>query len=166
MIFKLRFGKWRLTITLSPVTDVVGVNSKLKDGTHILMWDWDNKTLEKVIAGLNIVQLIYDLPNIYILESKAKCNYMAYCFVKVTWQQAKEIVAATPGVCENFYKWGVFRGKFTLRVTPKSGRWPKLVHILTSPRPEECTPNDLADFVKYETLPDGPKRWLIRLGKG
>jgi len=165
MIFKLRFGKWRLTITLSPVIDVAGVNSLMKDGTHILMWDWDNKTLERVIAGLNIIQLVHDLPNIYVLESMKNKNYMAYCFVRVSWRKAKEIIAATPFVCENFYKWGVFRGKFTLRITPKEGRWPKLVHILTSPRPEECTPNDLVDFVQYETLPREQRGWFINLGR-
>jgi len=164
MIFKIRFGKWRLTITLSPVINVIGVNSLMKDGTHILMWDWDNTTLEAVIAGLNIVQLLYDLPNIYVLESMPKRNYMAYCFAKVTWAKAKEIIAATPFVCENFYKWGIFRRKFTLRITPKEGRWPHLVHILTSPRKEECTPHDLEDFVQYETLPRNRKSRLIRLG--
>jgi len=166
MIFKIRFGKYRLTITLSPVIDVLGVNSLMKDGTHILMWDWDNTTLERVIAGLNITQLLYDLPNIYVLETLKNKNYMAYCFVKVTWAKAKEIIAATPNVCENFYKWGVFRRKFTLRISPKEGRWPRLVHILTSPRPEECTVKDLDDFVQYETLPRNKKGVFINLGSG
>jgi len=164
MIFKLRFGKWRLTITLSPVIDVYGVNSQLPDGTHILMWDWDNTTLEAVIAGLNMIQLMYELPNIYVLESLKNKNYMAYCFAKVTWQQAKEIIASTPFVCENFYKWGVFRRKFTLRISPKEGRKPELVAILTSPIPEACTPEDMQDFVKYETLPRNRKMRLINLG--
>jgi len=166
MIFKLRFGKYRLTITLSPVIDVYGVNSLLKDGTHILMWDWDNTTLEAVIAGLNIVQLIYDLPNIYVLESFKNKNYMAYCFVKVSWPKAKEIIAATPLVCENFYKWGVFRRKFTLRISPKEGRLPKFVHTLYSDTPEECGIQDMQDFVKYETLPRSRRGWFINLGSG
>jgi len=188
MIFRIRIGRWRFTFSAAPVVDVVGVNSKLKDGTHILMWDWDNITLGRVIAGLNITQLIYDLPNIYVLETKPprqglwhkdpdtgkeewfikpqKGNYMAYCFAKVTWAKAKEIIAATPNVCENFYKWGVFRRKFTLRISPKEGRCPKLVHILTSPRPEECTPDDLDDFVQYETLPRGMQGVFINLGSG
>jgi len=165
MIFKLRFGKWKLTITLARIVDVIGVNSSLADGNHILLWDFDGKTLNFVEESLKIVQLIYDLPTIYVLETKPRRNYIAYCFARVTLQKAAEIIASTKGICWNFFKWGVIRGRFTLRVTSKGTGKPKLALLISSPREAEATIEDLNSWVQYETLPDGKKGAFILLGE-
>ena len=152
MIVKLRIGHIRITFTIAQVIDVLGVNSKLSDGNHILMWDFDNTPLGKVYMMLRHIQIQFGLPNIYILESSKPNNYIAYCFKRCTWAKARSIVGVTEGIDENFFKWAVFRRRFTLRVGAKLGIKPQLVHIISGYTPEDATIKELKSWVKYETL--------------
>jgi len=154
MILRGRIGNVRVTFTIAPVVDVVGVNSLLPDGNHILMWDFDDVSLYEVVTTLFGVQMLFKLPNIYILLTKKPDHYIAYCFKRCTWRQAIGIIATTPCVDMNFFKYGVYRGRFTLRVGPKCGRIPKLVVVLRSTIPEDVSIPELKSWVKYETLPD------------
>lgn len=163
MIYRLRIGRWRFTFTIARTQEVAGVNSLLPDGKHILMWDFDESDFPTVRNSLELTQRTYDLPPIYILETKKGTNYFAYCFAKLDWRKAIEIIAFTKGVDWGFLKFGVFRGKFTLRVTPKCGRKPKLVKILPSDVPEDCFIYDLKNWVRYETLEDGQEVKLHEL---
>jgi len=163
MILKITIGNWRFTFSMAPITRVVGVNSLLPDGQHILMWDFDETNFWQVHDALLETQRVYQLPNIYILETKKDTNYQAYCFKAVPWRKAVEIIAFTKGVDWNYFKYGVFRGKFTLRVSPKCGRKPKLVHILKSDIPEDVFIHDLRDWVEYETLADNANQRKIEL---
>jgi hypothetical protein len=152
MIKKFRIGRWRFTFTFAPVVDVIGVNSVLPDGSHILMWDFDDVDLETVKWSLAWVQWRYNLPAIYILQSSENEHYIAYCFKKVSWRKAIEIIASTPNIDLNFFKYGVYREKFTLRVTPKADKKPRLVCILDSQVLPDASIEDLKSWVKYETL--------------
>jgi len=148
MIFRLRIGNWRFTFTLYQITDITGVNSLLPDGNHILMWDFDDVPLGVVQSTLSIIQSIYDLPTIYILNTGKPNHFIAYSFAKCSWRLTVEILAATPNLCEDYFKWGVFRKRFTLRVTPKEGRKPKLVALLYSKTPEDVKLSELTSWVK------------------
>ncbi|GAG93430.1 unnamed protein product [marine sediment metagenome] len=142
---------------MAPVSSVYGVNSTLPDGNHILMWDFDDTYLDAVAINLSRVQSIYNLPNIYILETKKDKNFIAYCFKSCTWHKAIEIIAFTRNVDANFFKFGVYREKFTLRVTPKSGRTPKLVFTLKSNVKETANIKMLQSWTQYQTLTDAWK---------
>ena len=166
MILKLTIFNWRFTFSCAPITKVVGVNSILLNGNHILMWDFDETTLNKVVTALLTVQRTYDLPTIYILETKPSTNYIAYCFKEVPWRKTIEIITYTEGVDYNFIKYGIFRNKFTLRVTPKCGRKPKLVYKLYSDKPEEVSIRNLKDWVQYETLPDNFRQQKVEVRIG
>lgn len=155
MIWKLRIGRWRFTFTMAPLTDVIGVNSNLDGDDHILMWDFDETNFNDVFKNLLTVQRIYNLPNIYILETLKDKNFMAYCFKRTHWLKAVEILAFTKGVDWNYFKYGVYRGNFTLRVGPKCGRKPKLIWTLKTGVPEDCSIKELRSWVRYETLEDG-----------
>lgn len=152
MILRLRIGRWRFTASVAPVTDVVGVHSNLEDNQHILMWDFDGVSLGKVITALEGVQAIYELPRVYILNTGKPKHYIAYCFKRVSWHKCVEIIATTPYVDWEFFKYGVYREKFTLRVTPKAGRRPKMAWILKSEKEEDAWITDLKRWVKYETV--------------
>jgi len=154
MIWKWRIGRYRITFTFAPVVDVIGVNSELPDGNHILMWDFDNINLTEVLRALLMVQTKYKLPAIYVLETKKNSNYIAYCFKRLPWRKVVEIIASTPHVDWGFLKYGIYREKFTLRVSPKCGRRPKLVLTLPSKRKEDVSIFELRSWVKYETLRD------------
>jgi len=152
MIWKWRILNWRITFTIAPVVDVVGVNSNLPDNNHIIMWDFDDTDLATVVRELSTVQIKYNLPRIYIFETKKRQNYIAFCFKRCSWEKSVEIVACTRGVDRNFFKYGVYREHWTLRVTPKNGRKIRLITILESKAHEDCSIRELKSWVKYETL--------------
>jgi len=152
MIRRFRLGKWRFTFTVAPVADVVGVNSLMRNGNHILMWDFDQSLLEDATRWLEYSQEKHHLPNIYLLRSSNPNNYIAYCLCACDWWDAKRIIADTYGVDEQFFKYGVYRDYFTLRVSAKEGQRPTLVAILPSKVPETANIHDLDSWVVYETV--------------
>ncbi len=152
MIKRITIGDLRITFTIARITKVIGVNSNLEDGSHILMWDFDDVPLEDVKIELKKVQTRYFLSDIYILETRPKTNYIAYCFSSQCWRRAVEIVASTNLVDYQFFRFGVYRSHFTLRVTKKDGRIPKLVSTLEGFELPNCEPPDLTSWVRYETL--------------
>lgn len=152
MILRFRIWKWRFTFTFAPVVDVVGVNSLMRNGKHILMWDLDQTHLNYVAKRLAYIQKQHHLSNIYILRSSKPNNYIAYCLQAFDWWDTKRIIADTYGVDELFFKYGVYRGYFTLRVSTKEGQRPTLVHVLKSEVPESAKIFDLDSWVVYETV--------------
>lgn len=155
MILKVTLGSWRFTWSMAPITKVVGVNSILPDGNHIVMWDFDETDFWTVHDALLRTQRVYELPNIYIMETKKDTNFIAYCFKKLPWRKLVEIIAFTKDVDWNYFKYGVYRGHFTLRVSPKGKRKPMLKAILKSEHKEDAFIQDLRSWVEYETLADG-----------
>ncbi len=163
MIWQLRIGNWKFTFTMAQVTDVIGVNSILPDGKHILMWDFDDVPLACVEIALKEVQKRHRLPKIYILNTGKPCSYIAYCFARCMWRYAFGIVASTPFVDWNFIKYAAVRGHFTLRVSPKNGRKIRLVKVLNSPMPEDACVDELRSWVNYETLPRDEHKKALRI---
>jgi len=154
LIGRIRVGRWRFTVSMAPVLDCIGVNSKLKDGHHILMWDFDHRTLKQVETALRQVQRKYVLPPIYILQGSNMKSYIAYCFVRMSLHAVSLIIMDTMGVCWNYIKYGIYRGHYTLRISEKQGKRPILVTVLNGLDRPHSTIADLESFVKYETLMD------------
>lgn len=152
MILRATIRNRRLTLTYARIAKVIGVNSNLGDGKHVLMWDFDDIELRNVRTALWLVQDTYQLSDIHLLRTKKPHNYIAYCFTALEWRQAVEVIAATRLVDWQFFRFGVYRGHFTLRVTPKGDRGIQFVEILSGETPPNCTPSDLLSWVKYETL--------------
>jgi len=152
VILRFRVWKWRFTFTFAPVVDVIGVNSKMRDGRHILMWDFDHLPLADVKAILAEIAAQERLPKIRILESSKPDNYIAYCFHACDWWNCKRIIASTPCVDEQFFKYGVYRGYFTLRVSAKEGFQPVPVYTIHAACPETARISDLSSWVVYETV--------------
>jgi hypothetical protein len=152
MIFKIRICNWRFTFTFAPVTNVEGVNSTLPEGDHIVMWDFDDVPIALVTNTLCLIQMAYGLPNIYILCTGTKDHYIAYCFKAMPWRCSVQVVASTDYVDPNFFKYGVYREHWTLRVSPKEGRRPHIVSTIYSDIPEDCSINELNSWTNYETL--------------
>lgn len=161
MIKRIDIGAMRFTWSIATVIKVVGVNSYLDDGSHILMWDFDDVPLEDIKHSLKIVQARYLLSDIYILETKQNENYCAYCFTAVDWRRAVEILAATNYLDMKYLKWCLFRGRFTLRVGSKMGRTSHCVSTLEGYQLPDATIDDLKSWVIYETM--GGKEYWTRL---
>lgn len=133
------------------VTWVDGVNSKLPDGNHVLMWDFDEITLDKLIAELTAVQINHRLSNIYIVNTGRPNSYHAYCFTSLPFEQAFDIVSHTEGVCRTFVKMAFVRDYFTLRYGDKKGRELEHAGVIKSDILETVAPLDLGDYVRYLT---------------
>jgi len=165
MIFKLRIGHWDFTTTITQFTKVIGVNSTLPDGNHILMWDFDEQELSDVCVALKEAQAEYKLPSIIVLNTGAPNHFIAYCFVRMPWIQTVGIVASTPYVDYNFFKYAVLRKRWTLRISDKEGRNIKRAAILIGFKHPNVYLKDLHSFVRYETMTSkSPKGW-IQIGK-
>lgn len=176
MIIRILIGRWRVTFSMAPVTKLYGVHSLLKDGTHILMWDFDEHPLLDVMDALQYVQKLWNLPKITVFSTGKPNSYIAYCFKRHTFQQASAIIAMTPHIDWNFVKYGIYRNKFTLRVTPKNGRHIHHAVTMCSREPEDAGISDLVNWVKYETIDwdykhlgqckgcDSPLRHCINIG--
>jgi len=151
MNLRLDFKGWRFYIALTHSRQVKGVNSKLPDGKHFLMWDFDNKEENDVITALKEVQRRFKLPRIFLLNTGLEGYWHAYCFKATEWADTLRILASTDGLDKVFFKIGVIREYFTLRYTPKRNRDFKPAIILPSRYKEDVNPFELASFVKYWT---------------
>ena len=149
-------GHYRLTFTFTKTTDTQGVKSRIGEDAHILMWDFDGSERLVVLSALKHVQRMYELPDIHVMESRPGGGSLhAYCFKRLPWQKTCEIIAATEGVDMGYFRWGVIRKEWTLRITEKDGHVPTPLTVLTSHYPPDATHRDLQRFVSYETLPRG-----------
>lgn len=115
-----RFPKnWHLDLSLHRRQPVLGVNSKLVDGNHFLMWDFDNGNIGEISLELKRLQLLYHLPEIIIMQSSRPGNYHAYCQWRMEWAWVVSILAQTKYLDQQYFKLGIMRGYFTLRFTDK-----------------------------------------------
>lgn len=161
MIKRLDIGSLRLTFSLNTIIKVVGVNSYVGVGQHILMWDFDHNSLEEVKESLRVVQSRYLLSDIHICQTGKTRGYHAYCFTVVDWRRAVEILASTPHIDLKFLKWAMFRGRITLRVSAKMKRLPRKVAFLEGYCLPDATIKDLRHWVIYETV-GGREYWSMK----
>jgi hypothetical protein len=109
-----------------------GVTSLQPDGTHIVLWDLENCTLEQAEETLRAVQIKYELSHIYI-ASDAEGSYRAWCFSKIEYKTLLHILLDTEHLDPIFFYYTVKRKKATLRTSNKKGRPPqKLASVLES----------------------------------
>lgn len=151
MIKRLTIGDLRFTLSCARITQVIGVNSELKDGNHIIMWDFDDVSLDDVKNTLAWIQARFWLSEIIILKTKEPDSYNAWCFTRLPWQRAVEIVAATDHVDWGFFRYSVWRYHFTLRTSPKNGRDSKVVARLEGYELPTAKIEDLRYWIEYET---------------
>lgn len=114
MRIKLPFRR-ELIVSLKRHVTRVGVSSDVGDNKHILLWDFDNVDRELVIKALRMVQWSFDLPHILVVPTRAD-SFHAYCLEAFPWARCLAILAATAYLDPTYFKMGVVRGYFTLRV--------------------------------------------------
>lgn len=157
VVVKFKIGRWRIAFGLLPTTRVVGIYSLLRDMNHILMWDFDDINLKEVTKQLSDTQRRFKLPNIYIFNTGKKNHFVAWCFKRCSLRQAAHIISSCKDIDWEFFRLGVYRNKWTLRISEKCGRKMKLVRVLKSNIKEDVNPRELVNWVLYETVVDGYK---------
>lgn len=153
MVIKFNIGKLHFFFEISIQRKVIGVNSQiLNSDKHILLWDFDNISLSKVKKSLKKVQDEFALSNIYILKT-SESSYHAYCFTAVSFPLAMYILASTPNIDQVFFKLGVMRGFWTLRISDRKGKKKEItqVAVLKSNIPEDVKPEQVATVSYYWT---------------
>lgn len=120
-IFGLRF-RFNPSISIKKVVNVAGIDSDIaNDDRHILLWDFDNVNLSDMTKTLKTLQRRWALPRIVIIESSVK-HYHAVCIKAMPYPLVLNILASTKDIDWTYFKLGVMRGYWTLRITPKSGK--------------------------------------------
>lgn len=151
MKLRVDFKGYRFYIALTHSGQVRGVNSKLADGRHFLMWDFDDKEEKDVIQGLQSIQKEYHLPRVFLLNTGLDNYWHAYCFKAHRWGDCLRILAETPYLDPVYFKIGCIRGYFTLRYSRKGKREFKPAIILPSRYNEDVDPHKIDSFVTYWT---------------
>lgn len=151
-------NKMQLRFYVAKLQRRVGVCSQQykKQDKHMLLWDFDNVSLDEIINALKKVQQNYYLPSIFVIKSSL-VSYHAYCFTARTFQETINILSATPTIDMAYLKLGIVRGYFTLRITPRVDEPDfKLVNTLTSGFINEMSP-DAMTINEYFTSNIGEK---------
>lgn len=149
---ELQISKWGLrlyaTLNIRRIRKVTGVNSRIDEYTHFLMWDFDDTPLYVVTQSLRSTQKLFNLPSISIVETKEN-GYHAYCWKSCSFVEARGIISFTPNIDKHYLAIGIGRGYFTLRFTDVKGRGFKHVLTLHSDVPPDLSYKDVNSFVNY-----------------
>lgn len=145
--------KRKLVVILRKYHRVLGVSSKLPDGRHILMWDFDGISRQEVMTSLLLVQSYYRLPEIRVVETRDS-HFHGFCFEPYHFDQAMVILHTTPGIDETYWKMGVLRGYWTLRFYPRKPEPFRLIARLPGRGPGSIDPRDITNFTIYYTGKD------------
>lgn len=150
------FKGYELTFELNKVVKQTGVCSKIGNSDkHIFMADFDNIALENVKKQLLNIQNYYVLSDVVILES-SKNNYHAYSYVARDFNEICKMLLDLPDVDETFFRLGVARGYWTLRISDRKNSKITKVYTLLSRKSYEMSPLDLM-ITEYITMNLGDK---------
>ncbi len=148
---RIRLGSFTFALHFAKITRVTGVLSRRGDGSHFLLWEFDDCSLSQVKKNLRIVQRRYHLPDIFVASSGRGDYYHAYCFTPVSFRQLVRILGDTDDIDLKFLRWTLYRGEATLRFVPKADRQITWVARLPS-RVPYAMPKGGFRFVEYETV--------------
>lgn len=147
---RLMIGNLQMWCGVRWMHKTLGVNSKLPDGRHILMWDFDGADEDAVRSVLTYVQDVYSLGDIVIASSGRDGHYHAVCLQPHHVASATLILMDTPYVD---YKWvgiGLYRGYWTLRFSARKGEQMSDGIVLPGdPNAERVPITALSNFSEY-----------------
>ncbi len=150
---RVRFGSFTFALHFAKVVSVTGVLSRRADGSHFILWEFDDVALDQVKKALRKTQRRYSLPDIYVASSGFGDHYHAYCFTPVSFRRMVAVIASTDDVDLKFLRWTLYRGQATLRIVPKVGRTIAWVARIRNPSvPEPPLPKGGWRFIQYETV--------------
>jgi len=140
----IRIGKLQLRAYATILEKRIGICSQkdTREDKHALLIDFDNSSISTIINSLSSLQKKYKLPAIYIVAS-SKHSYHAYCFTARKFMEIIHILSDIPELDESYFRLGIIRGYFTLRITSRKGDKFKLVKTLVSVYPNEMLPDSL-----------------------
>jgi hypothetical protein len=151
LLWQPHIGNHRLTIAWIKYQTTTGLNSKLADGNHVLMWDFDGYGYDIVKDGLLHCQEQYKLSNIYLFGSTPPDHYLALCLYRHPWIQAVHIITSIPIIDRKWLRGAVAREYFTIRTGIKNGHAPEPLEVFPSWRHDNVKIKELQYWDRYET---------------
>ena len=131
--FRVKLANLTLFAMVAKTQTLEGVTSAQKDGSHVVMWDLENCSLEQAEKVLSAVQEKYGLSDIFIV-SDCENSFRAWCLSKVDFVTFLKILIDSISILDyNFFYYTVKRKRSTLRTSSKKGRLPqRVVSVLYS----------------------------------
>lgn len=130
--FRVKLRNLTFFAMIAKTQTLEGVTSLQTDGTHFVMFDVENCSLQQAEEALIKVQRKYCLSDIFVVSDVEK-SYRAWCFSKVDFKTFQHILLETEYLDPNFLDYTFRRKKATLRTGSKKGRpTQKVVSILKS----------------------------------
>lgn len=145
-----RIGRIRYSFVVRTVKNIQAITSRLEDGNHIIMWDFDGVPMATVLFYLGKIQESYLLPPIHISSSSNTGGYHAYCLYRCTWLESLHIVSGTKGIDPEYVSMAAWRKRWTLRLSDKGQGVPTYHDTLPSQIEETVAPVELTSWVDYE----------------
>ena len=130
--FRINFGNLTFFSMLSHYQKIEGINSKVSEFSHILLWDFDSTNLKEIEKELIRIQDKFFLSDIFIFSDNMK-SFHAYCFTRVCFKDLLKILVETEYVDMDFIGYTIRNKKAVLRTSRKINRENiKLVKVLPS----------------------------------
>lgn len=149
---RVRFGSFTFAVHFAKITQVTGVLSRRGDGSHFILWEFDDLDLKSVKRNLQAVQRRHRLSDIFVASSGRGDHYHAYCFTPVTFRQLIRVLGDTDGIDLKFLRWTLYRGEATLRFYPKVDREISWIARLPGRVENPPFPKGGWRFIQYETV--------------
>ena len=130
-----------------------GLNSRIADGLHVVMWDLDGCSQAQAENALLTAMERWALPTVYLYESSPR-HYLAFCGQAETNTRFAEIGLSTPFIDRKWLAYGLLRGEWTIRMGPKGDKGePALKKRILSTRRPNVSPETVT-ITRYEVAVD------------
>lgn len=148
---RIALGSLRIYLSITKRQPVLGVNSILADGEHVLLLDFDEvPSPTELEDGLNSFARWHRLPPIYVVES-SEGKYHGYCYHRLDWQRAALLMADCPYVDDMHQRLGIMRQYWTLRISDKAEWYMRRAFATGGYAAETAEPGELQSFVQYDS---------------
>jgi len=136
--FRLRFGNrilaFKFLMWNSKVFDHTGISNQCNDGYYIPFWDFANLSppipLALIASALKEAQEMFELSDIYIIQTKPRPSYRAFCLDKIPFQEAVTILGYTRFIDINYLRTLASRGRAIIRISQKPDTKNEIVAVL------------------------------------
>ncbi len=120
--WSLSVGPHRFMVGYARTERILGITSRLDNGPHVLMWDFDGVDLVDVETAIRYVQEILHVGTVHVFTSGQPQHFHAYALYRFDWPFVIRVLAITPFVDTAWFKFSVMRDYCTLRFSDKDDR--------------------------------------------
>ena len=151
MYLRFKLFSCRIVLYIRKVKPVLGVNSTLKTGLHIPMFEYDHINFRELLTEIRFLQELYRLGDCHILSTGRPDSYHVYYLSALSWRKALQVCATSQIIDLKHLGFSISRGHFTLRLSRKGNRKIDLTDIIKSSFGNTADIKDLQSYVIYET---------------